>query len=290
MSRSVRLAACCAAAAAVLLLLACAPGPWGEATATPAAGATPTRHVIESAAETATARAGGQGLGGGIGKATATLAVEMTESADQTPAAADEGWRDNLPDGENLLPVPPLAQGIDAWDLWLQPGSYTPGANEVFMAEDAEYGPVVVFSRQCNCSDGGAAGLILKPEISVRGWEHLYVWLVAKVDWERGGNLANSNPRWYPEGAVQVRLAYTAVGGGDAEWYHGFCYSDVEGADSEHFSRVGEGRWFTYLSDDLTQISPRPATINEVRVYGFGWEFGGMVAEFALVGSPSPAR
>ena len=305
MNRLVRLAVSATAVGAVLVLLACAPIPWRRTTPTP--GATPTRRIIQSSAETATARARGLGQGGGITSATATpgATAVMTEAADQHPTATSapeatataedetgtgEGWRDALPAGESLLPSAPLSEGIADWDLWLQPGSSTPGTNKVLMDEDPEYGAVVTFSRRCDCNDGGAAGLMQVPEIAVSDWQHLYVWLVARVDSERGGNIANSDPRWFPEGAVQVRLKYTSASGEEVEWYHGFSYSDEPGADVEHFGGVGRGRWFSYLSDDLSELSPRPAVINEVRLYGFGWEFSGAVAEFAIVGSQELAQ
>ncbi|MHB0877938.1 MAG: hypothetical protein ACYC5O_18025 [Anaerolineae bacterium] len=284
---------------AVLILLACAVGPQKRSTSD--AEATAERHRIIGAQETATARAHGQG--GTIGAATPTpnrgatmtavagkrAIASSTPTPKPTPTAVGEGWRDVLPAGEDLLPSRPLAEGIADWDLWLQPGGSVPGNNRAEMVTDSQYGPVVQFSRACNCADGGAAGLMQATEIGVAGQEHLYVWLVLKVDAERGGNIANTDPRWFPEGAVQVRLQYTSADGEQAEWYHGFYISDLAGADGEHFSDVSRGRWITNLSDDLAGLSPRPATIDEVRVYGFGWEFSGAVAEFALIGSPEVA-
>ncbi|MDH4136215.1 MAG: hypothetical protein OEW09_05790, partial [Anaerolineae bacterium] len=97
-------------------------------------------------------------------------------------------------------------------------------------------------------------------------------------------NLANSNPRWFPEGAVQVRVKYLTANGEEREWYHGFYAQPVVGADIEHFTRVEREEWFTYTSPDLMALPEPPQRIIEFRVYGFGWQFRGQVAEVDLIG------
>jgi hypothetical protein len=188
--------------------------------------------------------------------------------------------------GESLLSTPPLAKGIAGWELWLQGGSTVAGTNEVQWVDDPAYGKVVEFSRTAGGKDGGAAG-IYQPlsNVDVADYPHLYARLVGKVLDEKGGNLANSNPAWFPEGAVQVRVKYLTSNEKEQEWYHGFYATPVPGADAEHFTRVSRGEWFTYVSPDLTTLPERPWHITEFRVYGFGWEFRGQVAEVDLVGS-----
>ncbi|MEW6718372.1 MAG: hypothetical protein AB1345_12845 [Chloroflexota bacterium] len=97
--------------------------------------------------------------------------------------------------------------------------------------------------------------------------------------------MANNNPRWFPEGAVQVRLKYKGESGGKPlEWYHGFYAQSVEGADTAHFSQVNVGNWFVYTSPNLMMLSIPPTRLMEIRVYGFGWEFVGQVASIELIG------
>ena len=293
MDRAARLVVVGLLAGSLVATLACGLVPRPRATAE--MEATAVGGGLLGPEETATARARGASQEGDIERAIATPTATPHARDEATPTASGdgreaEGWNEALPSGQALLPSLPLSQGIEDWDLWLQPGASVPGENEVFAAPDVKYGSVVVFVRSCSCNDGGAAGIMQVPEVSVAGWEHLYVWLVGRVDDERGGNIANSDPRWFPEGAVQVRLKYVSATGEQAEWYHGFYMGSAPGADREHFTRVEGGQWFSYLSEDLSDLSPHPATINEVRLYGFGWEFTGAVAEVSLVGSDEPAR
>jgi len=194
------------------------------------------------------------------------------------------------PGGESLLPVPPLSEGIEGWEQWLQPGSRIPGHNEVNLVDDPTYGKVVEFVRTCEGgNDGGAAGIYIPLNLDVSGYPHLYVWLVGKVIQEEGGNIANRNPKWFPEGAVQVRIKYQTTDGQEKEWYHGFYSQPVKGADTSHFTQVPRGKWFTYLSPDLMSLAEPPARILEFKVYGFGWRFRGQVAQVDLIGASAPA-
>jgi hypothetical protein len=59
----------------------------------------------------------------------------------------------------------------------------------------------------------------------------------------------------------------------------------VDGADHETFTQVAPGEWFTYTSPDLTKLPDPPRRITELRVYGFGWQFQGQVADLRLIGS-----
>jgi hypothetical protein len=285
MDREVRSATLGVLAVVFLILLACAPIP--RRPGTREAEMTATGRRLLGQAKTATARARELGQGGDVVLATPTA----RNLALATPTAIGQaaGWRERVPSGQELLPGQPLPQGMNEWDLWLQPGASSPGDNQVFLAQDNKYGSVMAMVRTCDCSDGGAAGVVLVPELNVSRWGHLYVWLMGKIEDERGGNIANTDPKWFPEGAVQVRLRYSAAGGERAEWYHGFHISDVSGPDRQHFRQVKAGQWFSYLSEDLAGLSPRPVTINEVRIYGFGWEFRSAVAQASLVGSYGPA-
>ncbi len=188
------------------------------------------------------------------------------------------------PAGMGLLPTPSLSMGIQGWEQWLQPGSYVAGQNVVQMAQDPMMVRVVEFARTQGGNDGGAAGIYQPLNLDVTGFQHLYVWLVGKVIYEEGGNIGNTSPQWFPEGAVQVRVKYVAQSGQENEWYHGFYAVPVSGADAVHFSQVPQGEWFRYAADLMAQPDP-PVRIVELRVYGFGWEFQGQVADVNLIGA-----
>jgi hypothetical protein len=188
------------------------------------------------------------------------------------------------PSGTGLLQTSSLDLGLQGWDEWLQGGSRVQGHNTVRLVEGPMFARVVDFSRTEGGNDGGAAGLVQPLDADVSGYQHIYVWLVGRVLNEQGGNIANHDPRWFPEGAVQVSIKYLTRGQEEGEWYHGFYVQDVDGADTAAFTQVAQDEWFTYTSPDLMALQDPPERITELRIYGFGWEFHGQVAEVNIIG------
>ncbi|MCC6904927.1 MAG: hypothetical protein IT326_03725 [Anaerolineae bacterium] len=188
------------------------------------------------------------------------------------------------PAGVGLLTTPSLDFGIDGWDQWLQGGSSVAGDNRVFMADDPMYRRVVQFSRTNGDSDGGAAGITQSLQLNVDPYKHVYLYVIGRVLSEEGGNIANQNPEWFPEGAVQVRVRFEDARGRTVEWYHGFYTAPLSYPDNVHFSRVREGEWFVYVSPDLKEEASQASLIREVAAYGFGWGFEGQVASLELIG------
>ena len=189
------------------------------------------------------------------------------------------------PSSLTLLPVPPIAQQFDRWQLWLQSGARVAGSNLAQIVGDAKYKQVAQFKRANGQGDSGAAGLILPIDLNVAAYPHLYVRLIGKIDQEKGGNIAGTSLKAQPEGAVQIRIQYQTANAQAREWYHGFYTSAILGADEEHFTQVLDGEWFNYFSPDLKALPEPPQSIKEIRVYGFGWEFQSQVAEMSLLGS-----
>lgn len=183
------------------------------------------------------------------------------------------------------LPIPPIAQEFDRWQMWLQGGSRVTGTNLVQVVADTKYKQVVQFTRTNGRGDGGAAGLILPVDLNVDAYPHVHVQLIGKIDKEMGGNIANTDRNAYPEGAIQVRIKYLTANEQVREWYHGFYTSAILGADESHFTQVLGNQYFNFVSFDLKALPEPPQKIQEIRVYGFGWEFQGAVAQFSLLGS-----
>ncbi len=201
--------------------------------------------------------------------------------------SADQGGPVVLPPdlSANQALLPPL----QTWEIWLQPGSHVEGHNYVTWIEDPDYGQILTMVREFGDKDGGGAGVVFAAPLDVTGYQHLYAAIRARVVHEYGGNIANVNPRWFPEGAVQIRIQYLDAFGQKREWFHGF-YVVASGSrpDSEHFTQVMEDDWFVWSSADLMSLPHPPARITEVKVYGFGWAFQGDVAGFNLFGAPKP--
>jgi hypothetical protein len=188
------------------------------------------------------------------------------------------------PAGQGLLSTKSISMGIEEWKIWLQEGSVEKGTNKVSLVSDSRFSKVVKFQRSSNPDDGGAAGIFQETDIAVSQFKSLFIWLVGKIDDENGGNIANTFPKWFPEGAVQVRIKYLDDSGAANEWYHGFYYSKIVNPDSLHFSKINNGDYFWYISPDMMTFENKPSIIKEVRLYGFGWDFSGSVAEIDLIG------
>ena len=188
------------------------------------------------------------------------------------------------PAGQGLLTTKSISMGIDEWDKWLQEGIAEKGTNKVSLVSDPQFSKVVKFQRSSDPDDGGGAGIYQETNIAVSQFKSLFVWLIGKIDDENGGNIANTYPEWFPEGAVQVRIKYLDDSGAEKEWYHGFYYSHVVNPDSLHFSKINNGDYFWYIGPDMMVFENKPSIVKEVKVYGFGWDFSGSIAEINLIG------
>jgi hypothetical protein len=187
------------------------------------------------------------------------------------------------PAGQGLLQTKSLDMGIDEWNLWLQGGTQTKGSNKVTLVKDATFMKVVEFSRESDPGDGGAAGIYQSLDIDLSKFSSVKIWLAGKVLREKGGNIANVNPSYFPEGAVQVRIKYITADNKESQWYHSFFYSNIIYYDKLHYSLVTKEKLFWYISPNLLELNEKPARIKEIRVYGFGWAFTGQVADVNII-------
>ncbi|MBN1299499.1 MAG: hypothetical protein JW997_07420, partial [Actinobacteria bacterium] len=74
------------------------------------------------------------------------------------------------------------------------------------------------------------------------------------------------------------------INGEDKEWHHGFFYSNITYYDKLNYSLVTKDKWFWYISPNLLELDSQPQLIKEIRVYGFGWQFAGQLAEINVIG------
>ncbi len=240
----------------------------------------PFRWSGMGARETATAPAPSWGSTLPPGTATESLATALPTVAAMTPTPREGGAipGGEPPSGEGLLP------SLEAWTPWSQPGSHVAGRNRVSWVNDPLYERVAQLERAKGDNDGGGAGLTFQADLNVTPYAHLYIHVLGKILAERGGNIANVDPRWFPEGALQVRMRYQATDGKTYEWFHGF-YNTTRGApDGQHFTQEPKGEWFSWNSPDLMGLPHKPTRVLWVRVYGFGWEFKSQVASVELIG------
>jgi len=190
-----------------------------------------------------------------------------------------------LIEGEGLLMTKPVSSGVDEWNKWLQDSSGDETSNKVILKDDPMFIKVAEFSRQSQAMDGGAAGIYQELDLDLQEYSSINIWLIGKVIYEEGGNIANVNKSHFPEGAVQVRVKYMGKNGEEKEWHHGFFYSNIIYYDKLDYSLVTKDKWFWYISPNLLELDDAPQFIKEIRVYGFGWQFTGQLAEVNIIGN-----
>ncbi len=168
-----------------------------------------------------------------------------------------------------------FSQSLTGWTTRTQPGSKVAGDNSAALAgSDRKYLEV---KRTNGSQDAGGAYGAQDINKDVSSYTSLIIAVAVNVISEQGANLANNNPQWFPEGACQVRVFYTAADGTDKEWYHGFYASSISGTDTDHFTQVPSGEWTKYASPNLMASTPAPKTIKKIEIYGFGWNFDGYI-------------
>jgi hypothetical protein len=210
--------------------------------------------------------------------------TETTEEGSEIGAGNIYFENPTPPEGQGLLPTKSISMGIDEWKQWLQEGSKVKGTNKVYLRDDTTFQKVVEFYRTSEPGDGGAAGIYQNLDIDLKKFSKINIWLVGKILKEKGGNIANVNPSSFPEGAVQVRIKYLTEDNNEKDWYHSFFYSNIIYYDKLHYSLVIKEKWFWYISPNLLELNDKPVKIKEIRVYGFGWQFTGQVAEVDIMG------
>lgn len=185
-------------------------------------------------------------------------------------------------ESSQLLTNGSFTNGFEGWEVIDRGGTRAHGENKVKPANGPEGGSAVQIERFCPEKDGGASGLEQPLDVTLEPGSRLDLAADFRIDYEKGGALAGSDPGWHPECAVQFRIFYEEPGGTEEEWYHGFYYSDVDDADVEHFTRVKKGEWESYDSGDIADEIPEGAKLTRFRVYGFGWDFDGYISDVSL--------
>ncbi|MDI6842909.1 MAG: hypothetical protein QMC94_00705 [Anaerosomatales bacterium] len=211
---------------------------------------------------------------------------ELPPSGEQQPSESQQSTNAGevpRPESGNVLVNSGFEQGLEGWEVWDQRPKRSPGENVIETASWQERGGQVLHITRTSLRDGGASGVIQRPGIDVNTATSVKVSYVAYVNYEEGGNVGGGDPRWFPEGAAQVRVYYTAADGSKQEWYHGICIAPMENYDREHFTVIKDNVWTPYESPNLMELTPPPARIDEIRFYGFGWGFDAMMDDCFLI-------
>lgn len=155
------------------------------------------------------------------------------------------------------------------------------GTNSAVVADDPEYGKVLVLGRVDSQNDGGLIGVEQELDVDVSGLDSLELSLVAAID----GQTLNSDGWYDGETPVFVTIDYTNGSGEPRSWTHGFMVSgsviNYPGRD-ENIPPID---WHTYDSGNLLPSLTGAVTIDKVTVAGSGWDLFSRIAEVSLMGS-----
>ncbi len=184
------------------------------------------------------------------------------------------------PGGQELLTNGNFSSGLANWSVIDQGGTHYHGTNSTQVKSEGGV-PILFMYRRCPQNDGGSAGVAQGLNALLQG-SGLNLTARIRCDYQRGGAIAGSNPAWYPEGAVQFRIKFRRADGSTGEWYHGFYYGSVPGADLSHFTQVAKGSWVDYASGNILPKIGAGSTITGFRIYGFGWDFDGYASNVSL--------
>ncbi|MBC7266718.1 MAG: hypothetical protein H5T75_07095 [Coriobacteriia bacterium] len=211
---------------------------------------------------------------------------ELPPSGEQQPSESQQ----NTDAGEVPRPEPGsvlvnsgFEQGLEGREAWDQRPERSPGENLIETASWQERGGQVLHITRTSLRDGGASGVIQRPGIGVNTATSVRVSCVAYVNYEEGGNVGGDGPLWFPEGAAQARVYYTAADGPKRGWFHRTCIAPMAGYDQACFTVTKDNTWTPYESPSLLELDPRPVRIDEVRFYGFGWGFDAMMDDCRLI-------
>jgi hypothetical protein len=181
----------------------------------------------------------------------------------------------------NLLTNGNFSLGLKGWKL------IKIGAGKEMYAKvirnDFTYPYAVEIKRRGSMRVKGEMGIrqILNKDVSI------YAQLVLKADVKVIYSSLESDGRRGGAYPIQLQIDYIDEKGRHNSWRHGFLY-----AKRINYPNIGEripqDRWFTYISDNLLELTPKPKIIKEIRLSGSGWGFHSRIANVQLVGSKQP--
>ncbi|MBN1192181.1 MAG: hypothetical protein JXA36_00600 [Coriobacteriia bacterium] len=214
----------------------------------------------------------------GSGGETGEVAPPPDEQVeDQNEVGGDEG----MMTGGSLV-NPGFEDGLDGWRVYDEKPTRSPGNNVIETTPWEARGGDVLHIARTSEADGGGAGVEQAIAMDVTGVKDLRVVYVGYVNYEDGGNIGGGDPQWYPEGGAQVRVFYTDEDGVKQEWYHGMCMVPT-GALDPNFQQVPDNEWTRFESENLMELDPKPASIDNIRFHGFGWGFDAMFDDCNLM-------
>lgn len=144
--------------------------------------------------------------------------------------------------------------------------------------DSAEYPHTLGFKRQGAKKIRGELGVSQSLNKDVSGYNSLVLKADVKIIY------SSFKSDRLPEGAyaVTIKLEYLDEDGAIRWWKHGFLYGEVI-KYKDIGEKIPQNQWYSYISQNLLELSPKPKIINQLRIYGDGWEFWARVANVQLI-------
>ncbi|MFH1860204.1 MAG: OmpA family protein [bacterium] len=155
--------------------------------------------------------------------------------------------------------------GMNAWT------SRKEGDGNIYVGltnDSQSHSSTIEMKRQKSQSGMGEAGISQLLNIDVYRYTQINLKAAIKID----GASMSGDGKAGGEYPVCLELRYTGTDGKPYIFKHGFLavgklnYPDIG-------EQIKKGQWVTYVSPNLTQLSPRPVKITEARVIAKGWDF-----------------
>ncbi len=187
-----------------------------------------------------------------------------------------------LPTVHTMLTNGGFDDGMNAWTTRKE------GVGNIYVgiANDSSSHPTTLeMKRQKAQSNMGEAGVLQLLNIDVYRYTQIILKADIKID-----NASMSGDGKAGEGyPVCLELKYTGTDGKPYLFKHGFLVSG-----KLNYPDIGEqvkkGVWVDYVSPNLTQLSPRPVKITEVKIVARGWDFVSRVDNVELQLGMLPAE
>jgi len=176
-----------------------------------------------------------------------------------------------------------FSYGLDGWEKW-----HSSNVDDEWKIEveptDNPYTNVLNFERSHSSNDGGVVTVLQRLNFDVSGYEQLYL----KADVKVVSNTLQGSGWWsdvynqageYP---VHLFVYYNDSNNQQHLWSWGFL-TEQNVNKKTNYNVVKAGEWYSFTSQNLMELDPKPKIVTIVRVGGNGWDFHGKVDNVQLI-------
>ena len=182
-------------------------------------------------------------------------------------------------EGNNLIKNGDFSDGLTNWEK-----THSSNVNDQWDAsitsKDELHTNVLMFERTQSRRDGGAVYVNQYLNKDVSKYTNLTLKLSLKVLYHTlSGSGWGGGAGEYP---VHIYVYYKDANDNEKVWSWGFLA--MANSDShKNYNIVNSNEWYSFESQNLMNLNPKPKIITKIVVGGNGWDFSGMIDNLALV-------